>query len=157
MQSLRLLLLLSLVWLVTFAGCGRSDRHPLGSVAGTVRYQGQPLASGTIIFEVAGARPANGTIVDGKIVEVTTYAPQDGAPVGDARIAVFATAPDSAAASATPASPAANPGAPIAIGPNYMGGAAKSLIPNKYNDPATSGLTWNIKEGENVLDLELKD
>ena len=97
MQSLRLFLLLSLVWLVTFAGCGRSDRHPLGSVAGTVRYQGQPLASGTIIFEVAGARPANGTIVDGKIVEVTTYAPQDGAPVGDARIAVFATAPDSAA------------------------------------------------------------
>lgn len=154
MQSVRFLLLLSVVWLVTFVGCGRSDRHPLGRVAGTVQYNGQPIASGTLIFEITGARPASGTIVDGKIVEVTTYDPQDGAPVGDARIAVFATAPGSAA---TPADPAANPGAPIAIGPNYMGGAAKSLIPNKYNDPATSGLTWNIKQGENVLDLELKD
>lgn len=154
MQCFRLLLLLSLAWLMTFAGCGGSDRHPLGLVAGTVRYNGQPIASGTIIFEVAGARPANGTIVDGKIVEVTTYDPQDGAPVGDARIAVFATAPDSPA---TAADPAANPGAPVAIGPNYMGGGAKSLIPDKYNNPSTSGLTWTIEQDENVLDLDLKD
>jgi hypothetical protein len=43
------------------------------------------------------------------------------------------------------------------IDQNYMGGAARSLIPSRFNDPATSGLTWTIKAGENVLDLNLSD
>lgn len=151
MQGPRWLLVLCVVGLVACAGCGRSDRPSLGRVTGTVQYNGQPVAAGTIIFEVANARSANGTIADGKIVEVTTYDPGDGVPVGEARIAVFATA---AGGGAAPASPAATPDAKAVIDRNYMG-SAKSLIPDRYNDPATSGLTWTIKAGENVVELSL--
>jgi hypothetical protein len=154
MRVPRLLFVLLVVGLTICAGCGRSDRSPLGRVAGTVQYNGQPVAAGTLVFEVPGARPANGTIADGEIVEVTTYVPRDGVPVGEARIAVFATPASGVAA---PANPAAEPGAAIVLDQNYMGGAVKSLIPSRYNDPATSGLTWTIQEGENVLDLNLSD
>jgi hypothetical protein len=67
---------------------------------------------------------------------------------------VYATA---ASGAATPANPATDPGKAIVIDQNYMGGAARSLIPSRFNDPATSGLTWTIKAGENVLDLNLSD
>lgn len=150
MQGLRWLLVLCVVGLVPCVGCGRSDQPPLGRVTGTVQYDGQPVASGTIVFEVANARSANGTIADGKIVDVTTYDPGDGVPVGEARIAVFATAAGGGAA----ASPAATPDAKTVIDQNYMG-SAKSLIPDRYNNPATSGLTWTIKAGENVVELNL--
>lgn len=142
---------LCVVCLVLCAGCG-SDRTPLGKVSGTVSYQGQPIASGTIIFEVAGARPANGKIVDGKITEVTTYETNDGVPVGQAKIAVFATSAGNAGAAVT----SGDPGSLPAPGQSYMDAGAQSLIPAKYNDPSTSGLDREIKEGENTITLDLK-
>jgi hypothetical protein len=157
MQFLRPLLLLSLVCLLACAGCGHSDRTAVAQVTGTASYKGQPIASGTIIFEVPGARPANGKIVDGKITEVMTYEPKDGVPVGQARIAVFATGASSSSPSATPGGAPRDPGAPIVVDKNYMGGGAKSLIPKKYNNPATSGLTAEIKKGQNTVTLDLKD
>lgn len=144
-----------LVLLAASIGCGRSDRPTLGKVSGTVTYQGQPVKSGTLVFEVAGARPANAKIMDGKITEATTFEPNDGVPVGSARIAVFAA--ESSAASGPAASPASDPGAYQVPTANYMDVGAKRLIPNRYNDPATSGLTWDIKQGENTVTLQLAD
>jgi hypothetical protein len=123
-------------------------------VTGTVTFKGQPLASGTIVFEVSGARPANGKIVDGQITEVTTYDRDDGAPVGQARIAVFAA---SSPASGSPAAAPPDPGSAIDLAHNYMDSDAKSLIPEKYNNPATSGLTREIKEGQNTLTIDLTE
>jgi hypothetical protein len=157
MRFLRSVLLLPLVCLLACAGCGRSDRARVAQVTGTASYKGQPIASGTIIFEVPGARPANGKIVDGKIMEVTTYEPKDGVPVGQARIAVFATRASAESPSPAPGGAPSDPGAPIVLDKNYMGGGAKSLIPEKYNNPATSGLAWEIKKGQNTVTLDLKD
>jgi len=153
MRIIGSVLLLSLVCLATSPGCGGSGRSPLGRVTGTVSYKGQPIQSGTIIFEVAGARPANGKIEGGQITEVTTHEPNDGAPVGQAKIAVFATE----AAAPSPAATGGDPGQQIVIDENYMGAGAKSLIPPKYSDPATSGLTWEIKKGDNTVTLDLTD
>jgi hypothetical protein len=153
MRFIALVSLLVLVCLATSPGCGGSGRTPLGQVTGTVSYNGQPIASGTIIFEVPGARPANGKIVGGQIQEVTTYDPNDGVPVGQAKIAVFATE----APASSPAATGGDPGQPIVIDENYMGGGAKPLIPPKYNDPATSGLNWEIKKGKNTVTLDLTD
>ncbi|PQO31227.1 hypothetical protein C5Y96_12845 [Blastopirellula marina] len=71
------------------------------------------------------------------------------------QIAIFAFEPEKnkppAQATATPA--ATNPG--------MAGGSSmpvlKSVIPTRYNNPATSGLTFEIKPGDNQLDFELQN
>lgn len=125
-------------------GCG-SGRAPLGRVKGTVTLDGKPLAAGTVTFESAGRRPATGKVVAGEIVAVTTYQEGDGAPVGSHAVAVWSS---TEAASAV----IANPGE-AKVGANYMSG--KSLIPARYNDPSTSGLTAEIKAGDNTVNLAL--
>jgi hypothetical protein len=126
----------------------------MGAVTGTVSYKGEPVKNGTVVFEVDGARPATGKIVDGQITEVTTAVSGDGVPVGTAKIAVFATdAPDEPAGEP---SAGANPGEQADMS-DYMGMGAKSLIPPHFNDPASSGLTAEIKAGDNTVTLDLTD
>jgi hypothetical protein len=131
-----------LVPLVVVAGCGG---HKTAEVTGTVTYDGKPLQSGTIILETSGARPAVGKIVDGQIVEVTTYKPGDGAPLGEHKVAIQSVAAASSAETK-------NPGDKIST--DYM--TAKPLIPPIYGDPATSGLTATISSGKNELKFDLK-
>jgi len=121
--------------------CGCSDRPTLAPVKGTVTLDGKPLASGTVMFETKGARQATGKIVKGEIVEVTTYAPNDGLTVGQHNVAVVSI------------EEAAKPGDGKVTKGDYMSG--KSLIPAKYNDPNASGLKVDIKNGENAVELKL--
>ncbi|VTS01703.1 hypothetical protein [Tuwongella immobilis] len=132
--------------LVCVVGIGCSDRPRMGKVSGTVTLDGKAIETGTVTFEMTGQRPGTARIENGKIVEAMTYDPGDGIPVGEHRLAVSATKTAAAATSA-------NPGDYKATGANYMGGA--SLVPKKYLDPTTSGLTATIQSGENVLKLEL--
>ena len=135
---------LFIIMIVAVAGCGGV---PMAQVKGTVKYDGKPLKSGTIRFEAPGVKPATGKIVDGEIVELTTFKANDGVPVGNHKVAVWAL---EEAASAV----VANPGE-SKTGANYMAG--KSLIPAIYNDPATSGLTAEVKSGAgNTVAFELK-
>ena len=97
-------------------------------------------------------RPASGKIVDGQITEVTTFDPNDGVPLGVAKIAVHAFAGEGAGAGAVAAHPGDIQPADMS---DYMGVQA-SLIPPHYNDPASSGLTHEIQRGENNVILELK-
>lgn len=133
-------------------GCG-SGRGQLGEVGGMVSVNGRPIAAGQIVLEVPGARTAQGRIIDGRIVDVTSYAPGDGAPFGLAGIAVFAT--ESIASTDTARKPATPEEAMAAGGLDPVVG--KSLIPARYNDPRTSGLTHDIVPGRNELHLELRD
>ena len=139
-------LLIALTLLVY--GCNKSDRPELAQLTGTVTFQGEPLKSGTIVFESTGNRPANGRIEDGQIVGLTTFEENDGIPVGNHRVAVFATSVSSDVV-------AADPSQDTASGDNYMG-AAPSLLPDKYSDPANSGLTAEIQSGTNSVTFELK-
>jgi len=132
------------VSILALAGCGGV---PMAQVKGTVKYDGQPLKNGTIRFEAAGVKPATGRIVNGEIVDLHTFKPNDGVPVGSHKVAIWALE-DAAADTAK------NPGE-AKVGANYMSG--KSLIPAIYNDPATSGLTAEIKSGgDNTVAFELK-
>lgn len=131
---------------VLVVGC--SDRPKLAKVKGTVTIDGKPLPYGTVTFEAKGLRSATGKIVNGEITEVTTYDPGDGAPVGNHRVVVTANAEPGAAVVANPGD--APKGPPKA---DYMSG--KSLIPAAYNNPDTSGLTAEIKSGENTVELKL--
>ena len=136
-RARRILLTLSLA--VGSSGCGGPgiDKPPLAPVTGAVTFKGQPLAKGEIFFNPAEGRPARGAIENGQIVNVYTFVPGDGAPVGDLQVAVFATELDSS---------------------DPSGMAVKSLIPEKYNDAAKSGLTAKVEAGkENKLDLTLTE
>jgi len=130
-------------------GCGK--RGPaLAAVSGTVTLDGRPLERGTITFEAAGCRPATAWILDGRIVEATTHRANDGVPVGRQRIAVFSRA-EPVAAKPDPTMEPTLPGA--AAFPPHMAGP--SLLPARYNDPSTSGLSATIRPGQNTLSLEL--
>ncbi|MBN9520968.1 hypothetical protein J0H58_21010 [bacterium] len=132
--------------LVLLAGCSGGPK--LAKVTGTVTLDDKPLPRGTLTFEMPGQRPATATIVDGKITEATTFAPGDGVPVGKHKVAVSATIDPGPAISANPGD-ASRPS-----GGNYMGG--KSLIPARYNNPETSGLTADVGPGGTALKFELK-
>ncbi|MDR1494163.1 MAG: hypothetical protein LBT05_15790 [Planctomycetaceae bacterium] len=115
--------------------CGCAKHPATVPVSGEVLYKGQPLKQGRIIFEIDGQRPATGKIADGKIVEVTSYEPNDGVAPGTVKIAVFSLGEEK----------------------GYMEADTESLIPEKYNHPKTSGLAATIEKGKkNVIKLTLE-
>lgn len=130
---------------ITAVACGPSH-PPVLPISGMVTLDGQPVESGKLTFETPGQRPATGVIRNGEIVEMTTFEFNDGAPPGNHSVAVFVVkenynyvAPD-------------NPGA--ASGSASM--QVTSLIPKRYNDPATSDLTADVTyDGENHFEFAL--
>lgn len=134
----------AMIVIILSNGCSRGPA--LAPVKGTVTIDGSPLAKGTIIFEASGQRPATARVENGQIVEVTTYKTGDGAPVGSHKVAISANEDGASAV-------VENPGEAKVPDANYMSG--KSLIPARYNDPNTSGLTAEIKRGDNVLEFKL--
>ncbi|QDU60357.1 hypothetical protein Pan216_11960 [Planctomycetes bacterium Pan216] len=131
------------------AGCGSG--HPeLGRVTGTVNYLGKPLPQGTIILEPVGGRPATGRILDGEIIEVTTYRPGDGATLGKHQVAIQSV--QKPMATHTPANPV-DADAQAAL----RSMETESLLPPKFGDPARSGLSAEIESGDNQLTFDLGD
>jgi hypothetical protein len=137
MKARLVLMCLAPLAVIAFSGCGgeQSVHVPLGKVTGTVTYNDKPLAQGTITILPANGRPASGQIKDGKIIDVTTYDKTgDGAPLGTHPVAIRAVE-----------------------NTTDMYAKPKSLVPAKYGDTKTSGLSAEIKSGENTLEFKLKD
>lgn len=146
---------LQLVWVFLAAGCGADEgglaaRYP---VRGTVTYNGQPLASGTINFypvDPTQARPASGTIQDGSFV-LTTQNQDDGAMPGSYKVGITAYQEDRSKIDS--------------LQKKYGGftqldlaKVKKTLLtPAKYQDPDTSGLTAEVRAGSNSFTFELRD
>jgi len=124
-------------------GCGKdSDIDKLLPVSGKVRYQAEPLTTGTVILVPDAAKgnttkhEPRGPIDDQGNYRVTT-AGRPGAPPGWYKVAVIATQPP-------------NPNKPYAV--------TGSLLPRKYGDASTSGLAIEIREepADGDYDLVLK-
>jgi len=114
---------------MTGMGCNKSDKPR--SVTGVVKYNGKELPGGSITF-MGGA--------DGK-TSTTTLIDTDGkytmpnAPLGEVKISVVGpTRSSDASASAKP---------PV-------------VLPQKYSDPAKSGLTYTVPEGASTKDIDLQ-
>ena len=98
-------------------------------------HKDQPLKSGIIGFHPEKGRSATGKIVDGKIVDVTTYDPNDGVPTGKLKVTVA-----------------------VPTGGIETKADAKPAISLKYTDPNKSGLTATVEPGKkNVLDFKLTE
>jgi hypothetical protein len=122
-----------LVVLVLVGGCAPG----MGSVSGTVTYQGKPLETGTIIFyDSAKNAPAATINKDG-----TFAIPKVAA--GKAKIAVMMPMPISFRGADLP-------------GGTKQGETTKvPSLPPKYADPEQSGLTFEVKSGSNQHEVKL--
>lgn len=144
--------LLGLVLLLA-AGCGRTeragDRPATAPTTGTVTYQGQPLADAMVTFHPQSAGASGGqnrgavgkTDASGNFA-LTTFEPQDGAIPGKYRVTVTKTEGGAPAENPDPFAPAAP--------------APKSLVPQAFTKPDSSGLTAEVKQGgENKFSFDL--
>jgi hypothetical protein len=129
---------LALLLVIPFwmAACGGSDKFDTVPAKGEVTYKGQPLGKGQIQLLPDNGPAAVGLIEDGKFV-LGTNADGDGAPPGKYRVTVFSYKE---------------------IKNRFGETTSKSVIPNRYANPDTSGLVVEIPEGGNeAIKVELVD
>jgi hypothetical protein len=115
------------------SGCG--GKH--GTVSGKVTYQGQPLTSGLVIFV-----DRDGKVTQPAGIEVDGSYAADKVPVGPMAVCVE-THPLSG-----------GDGGPNTakdqLRPRYV------PLPTRYKDAKQSGLSLDVKPGQNVYDIELR-
>ena len=131
-------------------GCGGESVKQFDNlvpVDGTVSFNGKPLDHGTVSFfpKAKGGQPAIGKISDGKFTMVTTVS-APGVVIGKYKVRIESV--DGAVEMPSATAPPPKPGEKRP-GP-------KSLIPEKYNDLATSGLTVDVFDGMDSIEWELK-
>lgn len=128
------------------AGCGRSLPRT-SEVRGRVTLDGGPLEGAAILFQpMDGGVPARGSsTADGAFV-LSTFQEGDGAVPGRYRVAVSKVEVTGVAATPDGLS-----------GPGTPGGVKeRSLIPKRYADPATSGLTAEVGGGPTEVTLGIE-
>jgi hypothetical protein len=119
-------------------GCGGH-----GDVSGKVTYKGKALVWGTVQFE-----GSDNMIRQGNIDSDGTYS-ISGVATGEAKAAVSSINPKSSDFQVRQAE--GRP--PPKPRPEVKGWFP---IPEKYDTPSKSGLTYSIKTGQNKLDIDLK-
>src|SRR5262245_60115494 len=124
-MSARITALCTICLALALAGCG-DGTHP---VSGTVSFDGQPVGTGTIVFEAADGGPglASSGIKDGK------YELRSKAGKKKGVITAFRTKPGTEKDPQT---------------------ATEEYIPEKYN--TKSELTKEVAAGDNKFDFDLK-
>jgi hypothetical protein len=130
---------------VPLAGCRKGNAIALVKVGGTVTLDGTPLTKGAIQFTPDNSKGTRGPMATGAIgpdgkFALTTTNPGDGAQAGFYKVAVscWEVVPFD------PKNPKPSP-------------PPKSLIPERYADDKTSGLTAEVKSGTaNELTFDLK-
>ncbi|WP_437222149.1 hypothetical protein SH661x_002653 [Planctomicrobium sp. SH661] len=125
--------LLLAVSIGAFPGCGKKNNSGLIDVRGDVQFDGKPIERGTIAFTKADrSNIFSGNIKDGRFTIGNSETGQ-GVPPGTYHVSfsVWETAPG-------------------------MGQAGKEAIPQKYFDPATSGLEVEVSPEKMQHNFELK-
>lgn len=136
-------LILSVAWLA-LTGCGGAK--PAGKVSGKVTHNGAVVTNAAIVFEnqAAGVSVKVNLGPDGTYTAKT--ADSIGLPPGAYNVAV------------TPSQVAATDDVPLVAAPTEGDQDPASTIPAKYHSPATSGLTAEVKAGDNPpFDFSLTD
>ncbi|MFO0791361.1 MAG: hypothetical protein U0805_18020 [Pirellulales bacterium] len=135
----RILILAVSAAALVLGGCNRGPQ--MGQVSGKVLLNGQPLKFGTVAFQPPSGQPSIGDIQNDGTFSLSTYRPGDGAIVGHHRVRVACYESQ-------------RPGTKPTGGEQSLG---KSLIPLNYTLFDQSGLTAEVKSGENEpLVIELK-
>jgi hypothetical protein len=120
-------LVLALAW----CGCGPSARP--GQLTGKVRFRGKELSSGTVTFLGADGQTRSAAIAENGIYKVAGVAP------GTARVAVES-----------------HPRLPPGFVEPSAGDPGTIKLPPHYTKPETSGLTYEVKGGQETFDIDIK-
>jgi hypothetical protein len=142
---------------IALTGCSNSSRPRTYPVTGTVTMQGKPVANAVITFVPTGTDgEAASAITDseGKYA-LTTWEAGDGARPGEYRVKVSKqeeTAVD-------PSKMVRN--VPLEEDQKYVENTkprppAKILVPSKYLDESTSGLSYTVPQSSSTFDIEIK-
>lgn len=153
-----LLCLALLASLVVVAGCKPAgpdiDAYP---VTGKVTLNGSPVAGATVTFVPSGeGKSAVGMTDDTGTYTLKTYDGVEGAPAGEYKVKIVKYEGGAAPAEAAPPPS----GEDQEYSEDYAGAEEetaepKNLLPEKYADESSSGLTATVTEGENSIDFEL--
>ncbi|MBN2296171.1 MAG: hypothetical protein JXM70_27315 [Pirellulales bacterium] len=134
------IIIVGILCTIVIQGCGGTDRLSTAKVSGLVTLDGKPLSKGTVVFTPAAGRAATGKIQPDGTFVLGTYATSDGAVLGKHQVAVVARE--------TKSRQGGDPAAPPITGP--------SLIPERYSNSATSGLTFEVTDdGKNEFNIQL--
>lgn len=122
-----------LLLMLAIVGCGDGRvKLPTAPVTGTVTYQGKPLSSGNIAFFHPSGQAAGAKLEADGTFKLSAFQ-------GSNKIAIECN------------EPASDTG-------RRMGKRPKSLIPERYVNYTTSGLTLEVKPGEkNTAEFTLTD
>jgi hypothetical protein len=123
--------------IASLAGCGGGSN--VARVSGTITLDGQPLTSGTVHFVPSEGRAAKGKIAPDGTYRLGTFGEADGALLGTHQVAIVAYEP-------------------VEIkqqGPPFPKPTNKPLVPPKYLEIGSSGLTFTVEPGRNTADFEL--
>lgn len=134
------------LWIVlvgALAGCGGEERLPTAPVEGKVLYNGEPLTFGSVVFLPEAGPPAKGTIQPDGTFRLSTYEKGDGAILGKNQVEITCST------NQDPNAPPPDPNIEMPVG--------ESLIPLRYSQAQTSGLTREVKEGGNSFEFKLTD
>lgn len=134
-------------------GCG--DGKDLAPVKGTVTFEGKPVANATVTFSPAEEGPLSiGTTTADGTYELTQTGPErlPGAQVGQHKISISAIEQQISGEADVPEGDSFG-----SLGLSAQKTKTRYLIPPKYSSNRTSGLTFEVKAGEdNVADFKLE-
>jgi hypothetical protein len=142
---------LLLVALLNGVGCGDSDGRKLAEAGGVVKYKGQPVATATVMFIPETGSPAMAETDDKGRFSFNTQG-KPGATVGPGKITITAVRQ---LREVSDEEMEKIGGAAL---DSLMASLRKSVIPEKYNNPHTSGLTVIVTEDpeKNGFTFDLK-
>jgi len=145
--------LLALACLALVSGCGGGYSGPQGTVTGTVTLNGNPVEPGTLVTFIATEGFAASGIVEGGGA-YTVSIPNKGTKIPAVNYKVMVSAPVVGGVSEEgddyekymgSVNPDATP----------SGGQSAAKIPGKYSSTGTSGLSFDVTEGDNTINIEL--
>ena len=158
---------LGIVGMLSLGGCGqRVDRPDVEYVEGLVTLDGRPLEAATVgLSPVSGGLPAYGNTDAAGVFRLTSSRgglPGTGAVAGDYRVTIRKMKDEAATAASTAAEtePPAEPS--IEDYERWLKEQKQdarqtprvtSLVPERYTNPETSGLTASIVAGRNRLEF----
>ncbi|MDG2390286.1 MAG: hypothetical protein P8M30_13315 [Planctomycetaceae bacterium] len=134
---------------IFLAGCGGDTGYsgPTGTVSGTITLDDQPVAANLTFMNSIDGFTASG-VADGSGKFSLQSNGETAIPVGKYQVGVTAAAdgPEMDPEAAMKASMESEDGS---------AGGSDSAIPTKYASPAGSGLSFEVKEGDNSFEVKM--